>query len=329
MSLRDHPPRPSSDPVAQIRMLRISITDRCNFRCLYCMPPEGVEPIPHESILRYEEMVAVARAAAEMGILAFKITGGEPLVRKGVESLVTMLRDLDRIENLSLTTNGSLLADHAGRLRQAGLDRVTVSLDTLQPDRFRRITRHGRIDQVWEGIDAARQVGLKPIKINVVAMRGQNDDEFADFAALTIERDLTVRFIEAMPIGRTSLVSSDCFMGESQIREKIAPLGALTPTDGDGGLGPARLYRLPDARGKIGFISAMSSPFCYGCNRIRLTADGHLRPCLFQDRQISITHLLRPTVDPQALRQVLIECVKAKPVTRGCTGQGEMSRVGG
>jgi len=310
-------------------MLRISITDRCNFRCLYCMPPEGVEPIPHESILRYEEMVAVARAAAKMGIRAVKITGGEPLARKGVESLVAMLRDLDRIENLSLTTNGSMLADHAGQLRQAGLDRVTVSLDTLQPDRFRRITRRGRIEQVWEGIAAARQVGLKPIKINVVAMRGWNDDEFADFAALTIEGDLTVRFIEAMPIGRTSLVSADCFIGESRIREKIAPLGVLTPTDGDGGLGPARLYRLPDARGKIGFISAMSSPFCDGCNRIRLTADGNLRSCLFEDRQKPITHLLRPTVDPQALRRAIIECVKAKPVTHRCKGTGEMSRVGG
>jgi cyclic pyranopterin phosphate synthase len=182
---------------------------------------------------------------------------------------------------------------------------------------------------VWEGSDAARRAGLAPIKINVVAMRGINDDEFGDFARLTMQHDLAVRFIELMPIGRTALAEPQRWVSESQIRRMIASLGPLSPAEPDAGLGPARLYRLSGARGKIGFISAISSPFCWGCNRLRLTADGHLRACLFDGHEVSIAHLLRPVVDQAGLRRALLDCIHAKPRVHGPVGSAQMSRVGG
>src|ERR1043166_8932805 len=251
-----------------VQTLRISLTDRCNFRCVYCMPEDKLDWIPRDELLSFEEIEAVARTALSLGITSFKLTGGEPLVRHDVPRLVSMLRALPGVTDLSMTTNGALLDEYAPALRQAGLDRLTVSLDTLDRDRFRAITRGADIDAVWRGIRAAIDAGFKHPKLNCVTMRGVNDDEFADFAALTLDTDLTIRFIEYMPLGRTALGGEyeQRFISESKIRRSIENRhGPLECADRDTGHGPAKVWRVPGAKGRIGFISAMSKPFCETC----------------------------------------------------------------
>jgi cyclic pyranopterin phosphate synthase len=357
------PPLPLFDTgprsIAAVRVLRISITDRCNYRCLYCMPEEGVRWLRKDDILSFEEIVEIVRAGIEIhGIRRFKLTGGEPTLRHGLVELVRLLRNIDGIEDLSLTTNGQLLEHLAHPLKDAGLDRVTVSIDSLRPERFKRITRTGDLATVLRGLDRCEDAGLIGLKINCVSMRGTNDDEFADFARLTLDRRLTVRFIEYMPLGDAAVQGSsridqsefgpaagcgaqdrgDVLIPEPEIRARIEQsLGPLLPVDRESepGVGPAKVYRLANAnpKGRIGFISAMSAPFCDTCNRLRLTANGVLRSCLFEGGEVNILPLLRASADSTARRSQLAnamtQCVKQKPQVHSHHGKDQMSRIGG
>ena len=297
-----------------ISYLRISVTDRCNLRCVYCMPPEGVPWRSHEEILRYEEIELIVRAAASLDISKVRLTGGEPLVRLGFAELVRMLARIPGIDDLAMTTNGTLLARYAAELAQAGLKRVNVSLDTLQPERFRQITRWGDLAPVFEGIAAAREAGLVPLKVNTVVVRGLNDDEVVDFARLTLEGDWHVRFIELMPLGANTAWAGDGYVSIGEVRRRIEDaLGELVPAKVGVGNGPARYYRLPGAVGTIGFISPISEHFCYQCNRLRLTADGRLRPCLLSDYEIDLRTPLRLGGGLTEVRELLIRSIGAKP----------------
>ncbi len=302
-----------------IKYLRISVTDKCNFRCIYCIPPEGVSLLPRENILSYEEIIAVASAAAELGITKVRLTGGEPLVRANIEELVSKLAKIPGIDDISLTTNGMLLSQHAESLKKAGLKRVNVSMDSLNPSKFEKITHTGKLEQVLDGIEAAKDAGLVPVKINVVVMRGVNDDEIVDFAKLTMNAGWHVRFIELMPFGDNppeehnigALKQSEQFVSIDEIKKKIGKFGKLEPAQVTGA-GPAKYFRLPDASGTVGFISPVSEHFCFNCNRIRLTADGKLRPCLLSDKEVDLKPILR-TGSNGEIKQKIIEAIKQKP----------------
>jgi GTP 3',8-cyclase len=348
--------------ISAVKMLRISVTDRCNFRCLYCMPADGVPWLPKEGILTLEEIADVVNAAVEVhGITRFKLTGGEPTIRHGIVELIRQLRMIRGVTDLSLTTNGMLLGDLAGPMKQAGLDRITVSIDSLRADRFRRITRTGELADVLRGLDTAESVGFGGLKVNCVTMRGTNDDELVEFARLTLRRRLTVRFIEYMPLGDAALMQpsprvvdraetgpaggcgaqhrgDDALVPEQQVRESIEhELGPLVPVDpaSETGVGPAKVYRLArgNPAGRIGFISAMSAPFCSTCNRLRLTADGILRSCLFEGGEVDVRRILRSEVDrarrTAALAHAMSECVRLKPDVHSHHGNEQMSRLGG
>ncbi|MBV8779868.1 MAG: GTP 3',8-cyclase MoaA [Phycisphaerae bacterium] len=338
--------------IGAVRVLRISITDRCNFRCVYCMPEDGVQWLPKDDLLNFEEIEQIVRAAIEVhGIRRFKITGGEPTVRRGLIELIGRLRRVPGVDDLSMTTNGLLLNDLAEPLRQAGLDRITVSIDSLQPERFRRITRTGDLATVMQGLDRATDVGFHSLKINCVTMRGVNDDELVDFARLSLDRQLTVRFIEYMPLGDAALMhrseigpaggcqaqdrGADSLISEGEVRERIErELGPLVPVNrsSEAGVGPANVYRLANGnpQGRIGFISAMSAPFCATCNRLRLTADGLLRSCLFDGGEVDVRAILRsPNSSAARLAQAMTDCVRLKPETHSGHGNQQMSRLGG
>lgn len=292
-----------------INYLRISVTDRCNLRCLYCMPPEGVPQIPHSEILSYEEIRTVVQAAAELGIDKIRLTGGEPLVRAELPELIKMVSQVEGIRELSLTTNGTLLKKYALELRQAGLSRVNVSLDTLKTDKFQYITRLGRLKDVLEGIEAAKEAGFKPIKINTVVMRGINDDEILDFARMTHEAGWHVRFIELMPFkGVAEFVSSN------ELRQHIDLLGKLEACASTTGDGPATYYRLAGAKGSIGFISPLTElSFCSRCNRMRLTPDGDLRPCLLGEDEIDLKTPLRNNASAEEFKRLILKAAASKP----------------
>ena len=297
-----------------INYLRVSVTDRCNLRCIYCMPEEGIEKRPHDEMLSYEELEVVVRAATGLGISKVRLTGGEPLARLGLPEFVARIADVPGIEDLSMTTNGTLLARHAAALAAAGLHRVNVSLDTLRPDRFAQITRRGRLDDVLAGLAAAREAGLEPIKLNAVVIRGVNDDEVSDFARRTAGDGWHVRFIELMPIGGNQEWVGGEPVGVPEMRARIeAEVGALQAVHGPTGNGPARYYRLAGARGTIGFIGALSEHFCASCNRLRLTADGRLRPCLMSDREIDLRGALRAGADLREVQALLARAIDHKP----------------
>ena len=317
--------------IRAVKTLRVSVTDRCNLRCTYCMPAEGMKWIPKGELLDFDEIVSVAQTAIGLGVRNFKITGGEPLLRQEVETLVARLHELPGVGELSLTTNGLLLAERAEALKQAGIRRVTVSLDTLRADRFRELTRTGQIEKVWEGIEAAEAAGLSPLKLNVVVLRDTNLDEVADFAGMTRDSMRQVRFIEFMPLGASkALTGADQFVPYDEIRSAIERVhGPLTPTDQDAGDGPARHFRIPGATGKLGFIHAMSAPFCSTCNRLRLTPEGQLRSCLFDGGEVDLKPLLRAPAQPGALRQAFIDCVRLKPDRHQMYGNRQMSQIGG
>jgi cyclic pyranopterin phosphate synthase len=295
-----------------INYLRISVTDRCNLRCVYCMPVSGVCPLAHEDILRYEEINAVARAAAEMGIDKIRLTGGEPLVRAGLPELVAMLAEIKTIDDISLTTNGTMLAQYAVELKEAGLNRVNISLDTLRPERFPAITRgDAKLADVLEGIEAARGVGLEPVKLNMVVVPGVNEDEVLAFAEKTVNEEWHVRFIELMPVnGDTKALQ---FVAASEMRKTIEKLGKLEPCLPSVGNGPAQYFRLPGAKGTIGFITPVSEHFCFNCNRLRLTADGKLRPCLLSDYEVDLKKPLRAGVATEGLKKLIEKAVANKP----------------
>jgi len=314
-----------------INYLRISVTDRCNLRCIYCMPIEGIQSIPHNEILRYEEIYLVAQAAAKLGINKLRLTGGEPLIRSHLVTLVGMLAEIEGIDDVSLTTNGVLLKHYAFALKQAGLDRVNISIDSLQQRKFRRITRLGTVDDVLEGISAAHQAGLEPVKINTVVLRGVNNDEIIDFAQKTIDEGWHVRFIELIPIGQGQ--RRKWFVPISEIRARIEELGALEPCPLSGN-GPAKYFRLPDSRGTIGFISPVTEHICVRCNRLRLTADGKLRPCLLSDEEIDLRELLRRGASSEQICHLIQEAVAAKPqghqLAKGISSKKQaMAQIGG
>ena len=305
------------DPFGRkITYLRISITDRCNLRCVYCMPPEGVAWQSHESIMRYEEILEVVKVAAAQGIREVRLTGGEPLIRQNLADLVNWITAVPGIEDVSLTTNGLLLEKLAAPLAEAGLRRVNVSLDTLDPQKFARITRGGSFEKVWRGLLAAEAAGLAPIKINAVALKGVNDDELLDLARLSIEHPWHIRFIELMPIknqapwGEGFPAPADCYLSASEIHRLLEPLG-IVPVDGAAsGLGPARQYQVPGAPGRLGIISALGEQFCDTCNRLRLTADGYLRPCLMNDGEVYLLGALRKG---EPLLPLILQAVQNKP----------------
>jgi cyclic pyranopterin phosphate synthase len=297
-----------------INYLRISVTDRCNLRCVYCMPVDGIRQLSHRDILSYEEIYTVVRAASALGINKVRLTGGEPLVRLGVSKLVEMLSGIEAIDDISLTTNGTLLGRYAAELKQSGLKRVNISLDTLKPDRFKTITRSdASLSDVLEGIEAARSVGLNPVKINVVVMAGINDDEVLDFARKTISEDWHVRFIEFMPtagVGDATLY----FVPVGKIKKQLESLGELAPCSPHVGNGPARYFRFPDSRGSIGYISPVSEHFCFQCNRLRLTADGKLRCCLLSEEEVDLRQPLRNGATSAELESLIKQAVAKKPL---------------
>ena len=307
-----------------IDYLRISLTERCNLRCIYFMPDEGVEQMSHEDILRIEEIEEAVRVAATMGITRVRLTGGEPLVRKGVVDLIRSIKNTPGIEHIAMTTNGVLLPRMADELKEAGLSRVNISLDTLDPAQFSMITRRGKLEDALAGIRAALDVGFDPVKINAVTVRSLNQDYLA-FAKLSIENPLHVRFIEYMPVGESS-GSSGCGWGKEDVvpseelieiideRAQAEGLGALIPAGGarPEGWGPARYYTFEGALGTVGFISPLSRHFCSECNRLRLTADGKLRPCLFSDVEFDLRDALRAN-DTEAAKAVFAEALGAKP----------------
>lgn len=317
-----------------INYLRISVTDRCNLRCIYCMPASGVSLMSHDDILNYEEIRIVALAAARLGINKIRLTGGEPLVRPGLAHLVEMLSQIDGIDDISLTTNGTLLNKYAAELKSAGLKRVNISLDTLKQERFKAITRlSDRLQDVLDGIDIARSAGLNPVKVNVVAIAGINDDEFLDFAARTIEDGWHVRFIEMMPVNGDNN-SRQWFVPVSIMRKRIESLGPLEPCLPTTGNGPAKYFRFPDARGTIGFITPVSEHFCFHCNRLRLTSDGKLRPCLLDETEIDLKQSLRTGTAITGIMSLIEEAVARKPLghrlPEGYVPDGRpFSRLGG
>ena len=301
-----------------IHYLRLSVTDRCNLSCLYCRAEARVEPLPREKLLSFEEIVRAVKIACELGIDRVRITGGEPLVRQGICGLIRMLRENCRISDLSLSTNGLLLADLAGELRRAGLNRVNVSLDSLKPDRFRTIARGGDLARVLAGIERAREAGLAPIKLNTVVMKGVNDDELVDLALFALERGLTIRFIELMPIGEaiTSGLWPTAHLSATQVQQRLAAEFHLLPAEATPGSGPARYFRVEGLPGRIGFIAPLSAPFCSHCNRIRLTASGELRPCLAHDHGLSLRESLRKG-DEDRVKALFLQAVGAKPPGHG------------
>ena len=314
-----------------ITYLRISVTDRCNLRCIYCMPPEGVPQMSHSEILSYEEIGTIVQAAAQLGVNKVRLTGGEPLVRAELPKLVGMLSQIEEIKDLSLTTNGTILKKYALELKQAGLSRVNISLDTLKADKFRHITHFGELKDVLEGIDAAKEAGFHPVKINTVVMRGVNDDEILDFARMTCQEGWHVRFIELMPFKGIA-----AFVPSTELRQHINLLGKLESSVPLTGNGPATYYRLAGAKGTIGFISPLTETFfCSQCNRMRLTPDGRLRPCLLGENEIDLKTPLRNDAPMDKLKRLILKAVASKPEHHPLIGDNfrlvkrKMSQIGG
>jgi GTP 3',8-cyclase len=309
-----------------INYVRVSVTDRCNFRCVYCMPEEGVKSLGHSSILTYEELYQIIKAGAELGISRVRITGGEPLVRLGIVDFIRMIASIPEITDISMTTNGMNLPKYAAQLKEAGLNRVNVSLDTLKPEKFKQICRGGDLATVLEGIETARKVGLVPVKINMVVMSGVNDDEILDFARKTIVDGWNVRFIELMPYaGQDGKTPGG--LSAKEIKMRLDPLGKMEATHTTRGNGPAKYYRFPEATGTIGFITALSEHFCFSCNRLRLTADGKLRPCLMSETMIDLREPLRSGISQDALKSLIKQAVDAKPLSHHLTeGQNPNDR---
>ena len=297
-----------------MQYLRISVTDKCNLRCVYCMPLEGLPWLKREEILSYEEIAHVVRTMAGMGLERVRITGGEPLVRRDLPDLVHMIAAVPEIEDLSLSTNAVLLAENAEALKQAGVQRLNISLDSLQADRVDAISRRpGSYSKIMEGLDAAEQVGFTPLKINVVLIRGQNDDEIEDFARITRERPWHVRFIELMPMGETGYFSFERLVPLDEMMQLAQPLEPIPVEDWPKGSGPAKYFRRPNGIGSVGFISPLSSNFCSDCNRMRLSAKGILIPCLANNQGTDLLSMLRTGADENEIKNSIKLTVSCKP----------------
>jgi len=307
--------------------LRISVTDRCNLRCCYCMPPEGVEFRPHAVILSFEEIERFVQVAARLGIRRVRLTGGEPLVRKGICRLVEMLAAVPGIDDLAMTTNGILLSQYAEDLKAAGLDRLNISLDTLDRDKFHRITRCDELPQVLEGIDAAERVGFRRIKLNALAIRGQTEDDVAALARFARQRNMELRFIEFMPFAGAQQWREDLVLPGQQILKILSEtVGSLEPLPTQQAPAPANRYRFLDGSGVIGLINSVSEPFCSRCSRLRLTAEGNVQNCLFSTGQWDARAILRGGGGPEQLAQLIREAVRNKHEKHG-TESGQFART--
>ena len=314
--------------------LRISITDRCNLRCLYCAPEGRIPKLGHQEILSHEEILRLVNIGIKLGIRKVRITGGEPLVRRGAIELLHRLTSIRELKDVSLTTNGVLLEANAQRIFDAGIRRINISLDTLSREKYAHITGYDLFERVWAGIQRAQEIGFAPIKINAVAMRGINDDEIIDLAKLSFDYPFHIRFIEYMPIGNSRSSSKDQIL-TPEIQERIATLGDLIPLDSGQNDGPARRYRITGAKGEVGFISALSHHFCNRCNRLRLTADGKLRACLLSDQYIPLKETLRNGGSDEQLAQCFRMAVKQKAAKHQLAPNGatavkdQMQGIGG
>ena len=309
-----------ADTSNRTNTLRLSVTDRCNLRCVYCMPTEGIPLIPPREILEYEEIVRIVNLCVSLGIEKVRITGGEPLVRRKLAGLIERLAAIDAIRDLSLTTNGVLLSHQARELQHAGVHRVTVSMDSLRRDRYLRITGSDLLGEVFKGIDALFTLGIEPVKVNTVIVRGINDDEIAEFAALTFSLPIEVRFIERMPLGEQRRRIQGCGLWEQEGVPSRVILGRLEQEFGKLETaspvvpipGPAKLYRIPSAEGRIGIISPVTEPFCSQCSRIRLTPEGKLRNCLLREDSLDLKQMLRKGAPDITLQKGISEMIQKK-----------------
>ena len=300
-----------------IHYLRISLTDRCNLRCVYCMP-EDMQFRPRKELLQDDELLHLVRLFTELGFHKFRLTGGEPTVRANIVELVRGIARAPGVRSLSMTTNGLLLKQLARPLAEAGLQRVNVSIDSLDPAKFKRLTRWGDVQDVWEGIVEAEAAGLLPVKLNAVIVRGYNEDDVADLAALTLYHDWQVRFIEMMPFGEVAGFQQAQVVAAQEMRDRIeAKLGPLAPVDGGKLDGEARLYHLPEGLGDVGFISSVTEPFCASCTRARLTADGKLRMCLLREYEVDLLAPLRAGATLDDLKALIAKAVWRKPWGHG------------
>ena len=317
----------------RLHYLRVSLTDACNLRCVYCMP-EDITFRPPASLLQDDEVVTLVRVAASLGVDKIRLTGGEPTVRRGLVDLVRRIRVVPGIRRVAMTTNGLRLVELARPLAEAGLAQVNVSIDSLNPARFREITRRGVLDDVWRGIAAAEAAGLR-LKLNCVVTRGFNDDEVVELARLTLANPWEVRFIELMPLGSVADFQQSQVVSSAETRARIeAALGPLGLVPGHNGHDPARPYRVAGAVGQLGFISSVTEPFCHGCNRLRLTADGRLRLCLLRDDEVDFLAPLRAGADFETLRRLMAEAAYRKPwghrlEENDIARSREMSQLGG
>ncbi len=317
----------------QIDYLRVSVTSRCNLNCVYCSPGKKGKRAACEHVLEADEIERVVRLLARRGLRKVRITGGEPLLRRDLCDIVRRLSGTG-IKDLSLTTNGTLLAEMAQSLKEAGLRRVNISLDTLNPERYRGITRGGDIRRVWNAIEAAEAAGLRPVKINVVLASGLNDDEIVDFGRLTLDRDFHVRFIELMPAEGAEVRAEDAHIEGRRVLERLRQLGRLQKLPFRGG-GPSRNWKIEGARGVIGIISPYSGHFCKSCNRLRLSADGRIRPCLFSEKTVDLATALRSGATDEELEKLLLWAVSIKPRgnelgrSKGRCEIPSMARIGG
>ena len=306
-----------------IDYLRLSVTDLCNYRCRYCMPAEGVEKGPHGSILTVEELVEIGEAAVKLGVRKIRLTGGEPLVRRGILDICRGLRAIPELKEMCLTTNGSLLPELAQPLREAGVDRLNISLDTLKPERFQEITRRGTLDEVMKGIRAAEDAGFQNLKLDTVLMGGVNDDEIGDFLALTMEHPWEVRFIELMPMGPCAAWPKERFLPVTEVLRRFPQLEKIRPN------GVARRYRLPGAVGTAGLIAPVSYEFCGDCRRIRVTADGRLKGCLHSREEIPLRGLHGDALT-EAIRRGILQKPKGHHLTEHASDTPHtMNQIGG
>ncbi|MGB7605293.1 MAG: GTP 3',8-cyclase MoaA [Lutisporaceae bacterium] len=312
-----------------INYLRISVTDRCNLRCMYCMPEEGICKKEHQDILSLEEIYEVVKTCSELGVNKVRITGGEPLVRIGITNLIEKISRLENIKDIALTTNGVLLEKYAEELKEAGLKRVNISLDTLNEEKYSYITRGGKLDDVMRGIKAAERVGMYPVKLNAVLIGGFNDDEIEAFIELTTKSPIEVRFIELMPLGQAAGWAKKHFVSNSVILDRVKE---LTLVGSDDPSSPATYYKLPGAMGKVGLINPISHAFCGSCNRIRLTADGKLKPCLHSEEEIDVLNVIRSKGN---LQEAIVRAINQKPAQHSLNSKDsnpikrDMYRIGG
>ncbi|HDZ61925.1 MAG TPA: GTP 3',8-cyclase MoaA [Nitrospirae bacterium] len=316
MNMSAPKPKNSNQPLMdsydrRIDYLRISVTDKCNLKCVYCSPGKDIKYFDKTEVLTFEEIVRFVNIVRKNGLRKIRITGGEPLMKKNITRLISSIKQAG-IQDLSLTTNGTKLAGLAVELKKAGLDRVNISLDTMDPGKYRSITNGGDINSVWQAIEEAERVGLSPVKINVVPIRGLNDDEILSFASLTFGKDYHVRFIEFMPVGRNEMWRKDKCIDSKEVLERISAIGSLESLSFRG-KGPSRNFRIKGAKGVIGIISPISDHFCGVCNRLRLTIDGKIRPCLFSQVEIDIKTPMRNGASDIEIEQLFYDSIKVKP----------------